>query len=416
MHIVADANILSVQDCFAGLGELELVDGRDINRQHLQHADVLLVRSITRVDEALLENTPVQFVGSATSGIDHVDVEYLKSRGIAFADARGSNARAVVDYCFSALAWLRRNRDWNPFLHTVGIFGAGRVGGLLARSLSSLGVQCVAFDPFLDEREKHALRKAGIEMVTFDEALQADAVSFHVPLTRSGTHPTFHQLSPDGLQRLKKDCVLINASRGSVIDNLALLDTLKKRDDLAVVLDVWEGEPDINRELLERVVIGSPHIAGYSVEAKLNATVILLQQTCDHFNIAGSSPINGIIKKPVETSVNRECEPTDTYSADSDGQVLQFDGAAMKRMDDFCSEILLSAFPLADIDRQLRREFGRPDAAPATIFDHMRKRLAARREFSAFQIGDDCLSPIQRRLLQVLGFQLTEAHDVAANP
>lgn len=271
MRIVADENIAFAAECFGPLGELVLLPGRAISRPDLEQADILLVRSVTPVNRALLEETRVQFVGSCTIGTDHVDTAWLAQHNIAFAHAPGCNARAVVEYVLSALLALRVD-----FLdgRRIGIAGCGNVGSRLLRCLQQAGANVCAYDPFLDD--------ASLPLVDFDSLLQCEVICLHTPLTRSGAYPTLHLFDATVIARLRPGTVLLNAGRGAVIDNAALLQRLLQQHDLQVVLDVWENEPAIDVALLEQIAIGTPHIAGYSAEGKWRGTEMVYEALCRH--------------------------------------------------------------------------------------------------------------------------------------
>lgn len=276
MKIVADRDIFRIHDYFAGFGELRLLPGREIGAADVADAEALLVRTVTRVDRALLANSRVKFVGSASSGFDHVDRDWLAGNDIRFFHAAGCNADAVVNYVFAALAWLSGQtvpaRDWRRW--SVGIIGAGNVGGRLARTLERLGMAFRVYDPLLTA--DHPLSP---QFATLEEVLRQDVVSVHTPLTLAGPYPTRHMLDADALGLLGQGAVLINAARGEVVDNGVLAGFLGRRPDLRVVLDVWENEPDILPALLARVAVATPHIAGYSLNGKKNATAWV----CDAF-------------------------------------------------------------------------------------------------------------------------------------
>lgn len=293
MKIVADQAIADVAAVFAPLGELVLMPGRDIGPADVSDADALLVRTITRVDETLLAGSSVQFVGSAASGTDHIDLAYLAAQGVQCSSAPGCNADAVVNYVFAALAWLELNRavDWRG--RSVGIVGGGNVGSRLATVLLALGMEVRIHDPFLPE--SHPLANC---FATLDDVLACSLVSLHVPLTRNGPHPTWHLLDESRLSQLPPDTVLINAARGEVVANNALVAILEKRPDLTVVLDVWENEPAINTPLLQKVAIGTPHIAGYSLNGKRNATRMVYEGLCRHFQLL-PDPLHDKTEKPL---------------------------------------------------------------------------------------------------------------------
>lgn len=279
LKIVADENIAFAADFFAAFGELLLLPGRAICRADLMDADVLLVRSVTTVNQDLLAGTRIRFVGSCTIGSDHVDVDWLADNGIRFACAPGCNARAVVEYVLSSLLALRVD-----FLdgRQVGIVGCGNVGGRLLRCLQQAGANVCGYDPFLEDDS--------LSLVSFEKLLQSQVICLHTPLTRSGCHPTFHLFNESVINQLHPGAVLLNAGRGAVVDNVALLRRLKAQNDLRVVLDVWENEPAIDAELLDQVAIGTPHIAGYSAEGKWRGTAMVYQALCDFLDVSLPSP------------------------------------------------------------------------------------------------------------------------------
>ena len=280
MKIVADQNIPEVAEAFSNLGHVRLLPGREINRGHLLDCRCLLVRTVTRVDAALLDGTPVEFVGTATIGTDHIDLDYLDSAAIACSNATGCNAEAASEYVVSGLFALARDRGFDPLRLKAGIVGCGNVGSRLARKLETLGIDCLVNDPPLQQSGD-----VSRDWIDLDTLLrECDIVSLHVPLTRRGEHATFHLFDHSRLRRLRQGCLLVNAARGEVVDNSALLALLPERDDLAVFLDTWEGEPVINRELLRRVDLATPHIAGYSVEGRLRGTQMILDAAARHFD------------------------------------------------------------------------------------------------------------------------------------
>ncbi len=291
MRILADQNIPCVAEAFADLGEVRLMPGRDIRREHLQDCQCLVIRTVTRVDKKLLENTPVEFVGSATIGTDHIDLDYLQAAGIGCSNAAGCNAEAASEYVVSGLFELSQNRNFNPFDLKAGIVGYGNVGSRLVNKLETLGIECMVCDPPLRESGG-----ASRDFVDFDTILrECNFISLHVPLTRDGSHPTWHMFDSESLQRLAQGCLLVNAARGEVIDNGALLDLLQLRTDLTVFLDTWEGEPLVLRELLQRVDLATPHIAGYSVEGRLRGTQMILDAASAHFGLTSGWHMSALL-------------------------------------------------------------------------------------------------------------------------
>jgi len=284
VKIVADENIPQVYEAFSDLGEVELLPGRDIAQNHLLDCQCLLVRTVTQIDENLLRDTAVEFVGTATIGTDHVDLVYLARNQIAFSNAAGCNAEAASEYVISGLFALSERRGLDPFQLKAGIIGCGNVGSRLLHKLQALGIETLINDPPLE-----AINTSDHQFVDLDTIISGcNFISLHVPLTRDGDHPTWHLFDQQRLQKLEENCVLVNAARGPVVDNSALLDLLDQRTDLIVFLDTWENEPDISRSLLQKVDLATPHIAGYSVEGRLRGTQMILDVACEHFSLTSN--------------------------------------------------------------------------------------------------------------------------------
>jgi erythronate-4-phosphate dehydrogenase len=282
VQIVADENIPLIDQFFGDFGEITRLPGRTMTNEDVRDADLLLVRSVTQVTPELLEGSRVKFVGTATIGKDHIDLDYLKKHGIGFCSAPGCNAQAVVDYVMSALSVLVDTRGIGFEDLSVGIVGVGNVGLKLRQRLEQMGLTVKACDPFKSEAD------VGI-LSALDEVLSCDVVTLHTPIEKTGEHPTWHLIGEAELQRMKPDVCLINASRGAVIDNEALLEHLKTHDDFCAILDVWENEPELNTELLDWCALGTPHIAGYSLDGKMRGTELVYQGACEFFGL----PIRG---------------------------------------------------------------------------------------------------------------------------
>lgn len=348
MKIIADQNMSLVSELFSPYGEVTLLPGREITAMDVRDADVLLVRSTTRVDQALLADSQVNFVGSATIGVDHVDTGWLNKHGIGFANAPGCNARAVVEYALAALATVVP--DWRE--RRVGVVGCGNVGRRLLAQLQSLDVTCAGYDPLLPDT---ADLGAGLnaELVDFDTILQSDILCLHTPLTRHGLYPSWHLFDEAILGRLSSDTVLLNAGRGAVIDNRALLRRLEQRADLRVVLDVWEGEPEINLDLLQAVDLATPHIAGYSLAGRVRGTEMVLAAFLAWLGRDAQAP--AVTSQPVPL-----------------GQVRSL------------NEAILKGYPIGEDHRDMRAAMAGLGPTGA-IFDHLRREYRQRREFSEYQ-------------------------------
>lgn len=379
MRIVADENIPGVAELFAPLGEVECYPGRQFDNAICRDADIVLVRSITSVNAQLLAGSRVQFVGSATIGIDHLDIEYLRKRNIAWANAPGSNADSVVEYVLSALC--RLDGAFQHLIHgaRVGIVGMGNVGSRLYRRLLELGIHCIGYDPLLAPDTYPDLR-------SMDEVLGCDFICLHTPLTHNGPFPSFHMLDEERLQRLATGTTLLSAGRGAVVDNDALLNLLQQRHDISVVLDVWEGEPEINIELMKRVDLATPHIAGYSYDGKRNGAQMIYHSCCQVLGVdAQTTELRGGDETLIPLQVTSRGSTIDTIR-----------------------DAVLSVYDIARDDQRLRGAMLHQGAAcVADTFDQLRKDYPVRREFNQHRIENvDELTQSSRRLLAALGFRL----------
>ena len=305
MKIVADENIPQVAEAFSDLGEVELLPGRKIERRHLLECQCLLVRTVTQIDAGLLHGTAVEFVGTATIGTDHVDQNYLQNNHIAFSNAAGCNAEAASEYVISGLFALSERKGFDPFQLKAGIIGCGNVGSRVLQKLQTLGIETLINDPPLEaSKVSDSIYQSSltptVQFVDLDTILsECNFITLHVPLTKDGGHPTWHLFDKTRLRQLTNECILVNAARGPVIDNSALLELLDPRTDLTIFLDTWENEPDISRELLQKVDLATPHIAGYSVEGRLRGTQMILDAACKHFSLNSNWHMSGLLPEPI---------------------------------------------------------------------------------------------------------------------
>lgn len=282
LKIIADEAIPWLDKLFAKHGEIHRYSGRQIDPSPLEDAQLLLIRSTVKIDKHLLKDSSVKLVASATVGCDHVDQNALGELGIAFAHAPGCNANAVAEYVVSAIAWHARHGkiDLGSEL-TAAIIGCGRIGSKVKDKLELLGFNLIVNDPPL--ALDRSLCSPSLDFVSLDEALNADVICLHTPLTHTGDYPTHHLLDQARLAGIRESAVLINAGRGAVIDNQALSRLLDEKARLNVVLDVWENEPNIDWKLLSRINLGTPHIAGHSWRGKVMGTVMIYKHACKMF-------------------------------------------------------------------------------------------------------------------------------------
>ena len=295
MNIYADENMPYVQQFFADLGTVKLVDGRNLTAAQVADADVLLVRSVTRVNTQLLgQNQRLKFVGTATIGVDHIDQAYLKSRQISFSSAPGCNAQSVVEYVLSSLFLLAEQQQKPLQQWTVGVVGVGQIGSRLVKALQALEVKVLQSDPLRAANEPDFPHLDVAELLT-----QVDAVSFHVPLVKTGAYPTFKLINPQNLQQLPAHVAIINASRGEVTCNQALLAEAKSGKQRPLVLDVWDNEPNVLLELVPYTRIATAHIAGHSIEGKARGTEMLYQALCSTLKMEPKHQLHDFCPVPV---------------------------------------------------------------------------------------------------------------------
>lgn len=274
-NIVADENMPLVEELFSGIvgnsGYIKRLAGRQISKNDLNDTDILLVRSITQVSQELLQDTSIRFVGTATIGVDHIDLDYLAQRNIEFSSAPGSNAQGVVEYVLTSIAYWAEQRQVNLGSVTVGIIGAGNVGSRVAKVLERLGIRYLLNDPPLEAAGDNR------SFVSLQDIEQCDVVTCHVPLEKAGQHSTHHLVDEPFLRAMPDSSLLINTSRGPVLDNQAAFEVKQSGKSIDYILDVWEGEPDVYVPLMEQSMIATPHIAGYSQEGKIRGTYQLYQ-------------------------------------------------------------------------------------------------------------------------------------------
>ena len=271
-RLLADANIPYAEPAFGPYGRLSRKAGREIGREDLHRTDVLLVRSVTAVDASLIVDTPVRFVGTATAGTDHVDVQALREMGVGFASAPGSNAASVVDWTVSALLALAAERGRALAGRTLGVVGVGEVGGRLVPRAQALGLRVVTCDP------PRAARGGAPGHTDLPHLLaQADIVTLHTPLTTGAQSPwpTVGLIGQAEIAAMRPGAWLVNASRGRVVDGPAALAARRSGRLGALALDVWPGEPEPARPLVEAADLATPHVAGYAADAKTRGTAML---------------------------------------------------------------------------------------------------------------------------------------------
>jgi len=398
MKIVADENIPYVKEAFGSLGEVVTLPGRRVDAASVRDAEMLLVRSITAVNSALLEGSNVRFVGTATIGTDHVDEEYLESRGIAFASAPGSNANSVAEYIVAALLTLAGRKNFRLKGKIIGVIGVGNCGSRVVKKAEALGMKVLLNDPPL-QRQTGDLKYRPIE-----ELLNADILTLHVPLTHEGIDSTYHLVGEAFLKRLRPECILINTSRGAVVDNQALLSALDSGKINGAVLDVWENEPTIDLDLLDRVDQGTSHIAGYSLDGKANATMMLYEAACSFLGAEPRLDVSSVLPEPDCARI--ECR--DVTSGQASG----------RDDEDTIADVVRAVYDIERDDAALRELHDVGPGDRAASFDRLRKEYPVRREFHNTEVilpcsrGDSGLA----KALGGLGFRVKQLSGGSSHP
>jgi erythronate-4-phosphate dehydrogenase len=355
LSVVVDENVPYARETFGRLGSVKLLPGRLITTPEVRKADVLIVRSVTRVGPDLLEGSRARFVGTATIGFDHVDTRFLAENGICFVSAPGSNANSVAEYVMAALLLMSRRRERPLEGSTLAVVGVGNVGSRVVQKAEALGMRCLLNDP---PRQRETGRP---EYLPLDAVLgAADYVTVHVPLSREGPDATWKAVNDSFFDAMKPGACFVNTSRGRVVDESALRRALGSGRVPLAVLDVWEGEPTIDPVTVEKVMLGTPHIAGYSFDGKVAATIMLYHALCEGLGVAAGVGMEDLLPPSPVPSIDL------TQAGGSDEEVLRL---AIPHIYDIVAD-----------DRDLRRAMT-ARARRGIEFDLLRKNYRKRREF-----------------------------------
>jgi erythronate-4-phosphate dehydrogenase len=377
MRIVVDRNIPLAASAFRDLGEVVLVDTPDISRTVVKDAEILVIRSETKVDRALLEGSRVRFVGTATTGTDHIDLSYLESQGIGFANAPGSNANSVKEYVLAALLVLSRREGFTLRGKTLGVVGVGNIGARVVKMASALGLNVLQNDPPL------ARETGQPQFHPLDDLMSADIITLHVPLTRGGEDATYHLFDERRIAAMKPGAILINTARGAVVDTGALKEALRHGHLSAAVADVWENEPSIDGELLQLVALGTAHIAGYSMDGKVNAVRMVRQAVCRFLSVESTWDPWKELPPPEITHIH----------LNGSGSFEDLLHAAVR----WCYDIELD-------DQYLRAMVDIPAETRARYFMKLRSSYRVRREFSSVRVEVAAGSEAIREAMHAVGF------------
>ena len=371
LNLVVDENILLIDELFGTFANITRVNARTLSSFQVQRADALVLRSTAKVNEALLAGSSVQFVGTCTIGTDHLDTRYMDANQIAWSNAPGCNAQGVGDYVIACInhAWQTLNID--PTAVTIGVVGAGNVGGRLAKRLQAAHFKVIQCDP-----PKSAQGYDGY--LELDQLLaESDIVCLHTPLTKTGAHPTQNLLHKKRIDALAKGTVIISAGRGEVVDQKALLERQQTEHDLHLYMDVWHTEPNIDRSLYDYCHSVTPHIAGHSLEGKMRGTYMIYQALCEHFSLQVKHKLKDLMPKP-----------------ELENLLLDSHLTAQQCLKLACD----SVYPLMDDDQRMRQ---------SNEFDGLRKNYPVRREFSSLKL-EGITAPAIIQLLSGLGFDIKQ--------
>jgi len=375
MKIVVDENVAFAEEAFSLFGEVVLLHGREINNTVLKDADALIIRSITKVNKELLKETSVTFVGTATIGTDHVDLEFLRKHSIGFADAKGCNADAVAEYVLTALFSAAVKKNISLKDKSIGIVGVGNIGSRIAKYADAYGLNVLLNDPPRQKRELNPV------FVSLEEILSADIITIHTPLTNEGEDKTFHLFDRAMLSKIKEGTIFINASRGEVVDNTALSELLDEKK-VTAILDVWENEPKINQALAQKVLYATPHVAGYSLEGKINGTKMMVDAMNKFFN-------KNILWLPQLP----ECENLEIE-------------IPLKSSDEETLASLFTKIYNIEEDSKPLKTFSGSKESIGKYFDTLRKEYPLRREFTNYFLGTKTLSDQLKKFLRAIRFNL----------
>jgi erythronate-4-phosphate dehydrogenase len=389
MKIIADENIPFVRECFSSVGNVVACPGREITAGLLKDADAVLVRSVTRVNADLLADSNVRFVGAATIGFEHVDTEYLARRSIGFAAAPGSNANSVAEYIIAALLTVAEEGRFELAGKSIGVIGVGNIGSKVVAKCQALGMQTLLNDPPLK-------RQTGApKYLPLKKLLGCDFLTLHTPLTFAGPDRTFHLADDKFFGALRPGRVFLNTARGAVTDTTALKKAVTTGIVKTAVLDVWENEPNIDTELLGMVGIGTPHIAGYSLDGKIAGTIMIYRELCRYLGIeARYDPADFLDPAPVP-EIKLTCPASGGLAAKENHQRL-------------LSKLVRQIYDIRADDHRLRQILNMPQKQRARFFDELRRNYPVRREFAATRIILDARSRSLAAQLKGIGFTRVE--------
>lgn len=356
MNIICATSIPFASEVFGPLGDLQVLDPRQITSSAVKNADILIARSTLKINAVLLDGSKVKFAGTCTIGHDHMDTAYLEKNGITWTAAPGCNANSVAEYITAALLCIAKRHGFQLRDKTIGIIGVGNVGGLALKKAKALGMRALLNDPPLYEQTGDSAYRPLDELLA-----KADILTLHVPLTKSGKYPTFHLAGNDFFSRVKSGCIFINAARGSVMDSESFLSARSKGVLKHAVIDCWEGEPAFRPDVMEAVDIATAHIAGYSFEGRVMGTVHVYRKLCKFLGIEPKLSLDALLPPPPVPEIH--CDA----SGLSDEEAL--------------ANIVGKIYDISADDCRLREIASADSDTRGRNFELLRKNYPMRREF-----------------------------------
>jgi erythronate-4-phosphate dehydrogenase len=372
MKIVADDKIPFLKGALEQYAEVQYVPGKQISNEMLRDADALLIRTRTKCTPDLLKGTKVKFIGTATIGFDHIDIQYCEKNGIVWTNAPGCNSSSVQQFIASALLELSSQENFNLKDKTLGIVGVGNVGSKVEKFARQAGMKVLLNDPPRSRAE------GGDKFQNLDVLLsESDIVTVHVPLNIVDEDYTYHLFDEQHFQKMKKGTWFFNSSRGEVNDTVALKKMIYTGKLEGTILDVWENEPDIDQDLMQMATFATPHIAGYSTDGKANGTAMVVNSLKSYFNLDGADWFPANIPEPESPVISINC------MGKSEEAVLR--------------EAVNHTYNLREDDITLRHS--------PSDFEKLRGNYRLRREFPAYTVNLKAGTEESRILLESLGFK-----------
>jgi erythronate-4-phosphate dehydrogenase len=372
MKIVVDDKIPFLEGVLEPYAEVVYISGKNISRDIVKDADALLIRTRTKCNAGLLDGTMVKFIATATIGFDHIDIQYCGKHDISWTNAPGCNSSSVQQYIAAALLHIGAESCFKLNDKTIGIIGVGNVGSKVERFARTLGMNVLLNDP------PRARREGDESFATSDRILaDSDIITVHVPLNMEGEDKTRHLFNEKSFRRMKKDAWFINSSRGEVTDCLALKETLDAGRLAGAVMDVWENEPDIDPELMDKVLIATPHIAGYSTDGKANGTAMVVNSLCRFFDLPLKDWYPDNIPIPLTSEIDIDC------NGKSDDEIIK--------------EAVFHTYNICKDDTMLRNS--------PSDFEKLRGDYPLRREFTSYRINLNEGSGRVRKMVEAMGFK-----------